>query len=149
MRRLLSGLFLALEIGLTAGCGERTNPQPAVAPPSATKVQPANPNPPSAPANANPAAANPAATNEQRAAKKPPDRARPKQREVARAEAAAMKAVTSAIRSSVEIGPTLVVWVIDSTSSAHEIVHEVSAAAENFYESPEVTEWSVAAEKPL
>ncbi len=134
MRRLLSGLCWALAIGLAAGCTESTKPQPSAAPSPASTAQPANA---------------PQATSEERHFKKPPERAQSKQREVARAEAAAMKAVTSAIRSSVEIGPTLVVWLIDSTPSAHDIVHEVSAAAENFYESPDVTEWAAAAEKPL
>jgi von Willebrand factor type A domain-containing protein len=81
--------------------------------------------------------------------KKPAAPPRPKQREVARAEEQAMKRVTTAIRESIELGPTLVVWLIDATPSAHDIVHEVSQAAANLYESPEASEWSAHADKPL
>ena len=52
--------------------------------------------------------------------KKPAPPPRLKQREVARAEEQAMKRVTTAIRESVELGPTLVVWLIDATPSAHD-----------------------------
>jgi hypothetical protein len=144
MRRALVGIFLALETALAAGCGDVPAPQRSAAP----APQPSSQKPAPVSTAANPAATN-QASNDQRPLKTLPERARPKQREVARAEAAAMKAVTTAIRSSVEIGPTLVVWIIDSTPSARDIVHEVSAAAQNFYETPEASEWSAAAEKPL
>jgi hypothetical protein len=145
MRRLWAGGYLLSAMALASGCGETSSTQPTAAAPApaaqASKQLPVS-------ATVNPTVPTPPSGEEQ-AAKKPPERAKPKQREVARAEAAAMKAVTSAIRSSMEIGPTLVVWILDSTSSARDIVHEISAAAANFYESPEAIEWSAAQDKPL
>ena len=49
--------------------------------------------------------------------------------EVGRAEEIAMKRVTTAIKESLEIGPTLIVWIIDRTPSARDMVREVTAAA--------------------
>lgn len=146
MRRLQAGMYLVLATVLALGCGKVPAPQRSAAPVPAP--QPSAQKPAAVSTTVNPVATN-QKTSEQRSTKKAPERALPKQREVARAEAVAMKAVTTAIRSSVEIGPTLVVWIIDTTHSAHDIVHEVIAAAENFYESPEVAEWYAATEKPL
>ena len=80
---------------------------------------------------------------------KKPAPPRPKAREVGRAEELAMKRVTTAVKESLEIGPTLVVWIIDRTPSARDIVHEITSAALNFYESPDIVEASAGDGKPL
>jgi hypothetical protein len=60
-----------------------------------------------------------------------------------------VKKIIRVIEDSVDLNPTLVVWLIDRTTSAHEIVSEVTDAAQTFYSSPQVAEWSAAANKPL
>ena len=70
-------------------------------------------------------------------------------RKVAQTEERAVATITTATRDSVDLGPTLVVWIIDRTPSAREIVKQVSAAAQNFYESPEAAQWSATEAKPL
>ncbi len=62
---------------------------------------------------------------------------------------AAMKKLVAVIKDSVDLGPTLVVWVLDRTTSAHDIVREVTENAAAFYESPEAAQWSSAPGKPL
>jgi hypothetical protein len=61
----------------------------------------------------------------------------------------AMKKVIGVIQDSVDLGPTLVVWVLDRTTSAHDIVRDVTGNAAVFYGSPEASAWSSAAGKPL
>jgi hypothetical protein len=61
----------------------------------------------------------------------------------------AMKKIIHVIEDSVDLSPTLVVWLIDRTTSAHDIVREVSDAAQAFYSSPQVNQWSADADKPL
>lgn len=60
-----------------------------------------------------------------------------------------MKQIAKLITDSVELNPTLVVWLVDRTQSAKPIVQELTAAAANFYESPEVAEWSAQSAHPL
>jgi hypothetical protein len=126
MTRFVS-LGAVLVMLVTVGCGEPAGSKPAPAQP----VVKAEPRP------------------ETDLPKKPAPPPKQKLREVSRAEDLATKRVTTAIRESIEIGPTLVVWLIDTTPSARDIVHEVSAAAENFYESPEAIGWSKSEETPL
>src|SRR5688572_19662327 len=57
--------------------------------------------------------------------------------------------IATAIKDSVDLGPTLVIWLIDRTPSAREIVKQVTAATQNFYESPDAAQWSAAEAKPL
>jgi len=53
-------------------------------------------------------------------------------------DAAAARKITEAIQESVDLGPTLAVWLLDRTSSARQIVGEVAYVAQNFYDSPEI-----------
>src|SRR6185503_6265664 len=62
---------------------------------------------------------------------------------------AAMKTIVRVVEDSVDLNPTLVVWLIDRTTSAQDIVREVTDAAQAFYSSPQVSQWSAAANKPL
>jgi hypothetical protein len=52
------------------------------------------------------------------------------------AEDAAVKKVGAAIRASLDLGPTLVVWLIDRTPSAQRIVGSAVPAAKALYEDP-------------
>ncbi|HEY2411191.1 MAG TPA: vWA domain-containing protein [Pirellulaceae bacterium] len=61
----------------------------------------------------------------------------------------AMKKVIHVIEDSVDLGPTLVVWLLDRTASARGIVNEVSKDAEAFYRSRHVAAWAYLADKPL
>lgn len=70
-------------------------------------------------------------------------------RSIGRAEELAVKKVTTAIKQSLEVGPTLVVWIMDRTPSAQEIVRDVAASVKAYYESPEVRESSAAEGSPL
>ena len=60
-----------------------------------------------------------------------------------------MKKITSVIKASLEVGPTLVVWIIDRTPGAEAMVHDIATAAVDFYESPEVRELSTTEGNPL
>jgi hypothetical protein len=86
--------------------------------------------------------------------KSPPDRPLPKSharpiRDIDQAEARAVKKLTAAINESLEIGPTLVVWILDRTPSSEEIVRDVAAAAQDYYFSPEMRALAQAEEQPL
>jgi hypothetical protein len=70
-------------------------------------------------------------------------------RSIGQAEELAAKKVTTAIKQSLEVGPTLVVWLIDRTPSAREIVRDVVTSAQGYYESAEVRESSAAGGSPL
>lgn len=50
--------------------------------------------------------------------------------------------VVGAIKDSVDLGPTLVVWLLDRTASSKELVQNASRAAQDFYDSKEVAAWS-------
>src|SRR6188768_2236514 len=54
----------------------------------------------------------------------------------------AVKRAEAAVRDCVDLGPTLVVWLLDGTASAQDLVHSVSTHLQNFYTSSEVTHWS-------
>ena len=59
---------------------------------------------------------------------------------VGRAEDVAVKRITAEIKASLELGPTLVVWVVDRTPSSQKIVTETTAAVKNYYDSTEMRE---------
>jgi hypothetical protein len=140
--------FTGMVAVVIAGCGS----QPSGSGPSAA-VEPTVTPAPAEPAPAPQAAdeATPPAPEVKEppktSAKEEPARSAP--RKVNAAEEAAVKKITAIIQDSVDIGPTLVVWIIDRTPSAKDIVREVANAAQNFYETPQVGEWSAAEGKPL
>ena len=68
---------------------------------------------------------------------------------IGREEDVAVRKVGVAIKASVEIGPTLVVWIIDRTPSSQKIVTQAAAAVKEFYDSPDVRQWSLSSEDPL
>ncbi len=148
MRHLQLCFVTGLLAIVVAGCGS----QPEGSDPSVA-VAPAATSPPTQPAPVPPAAkeSNPTAPEEKTEPKPTPkeEPARPAPRKVNAAEEAAVQKITAIIQDSVDIGPTLVVWIIDRTPSAKDIVREVANAAQNFYESPQVGEWSAAEAKPL
>jgi hypothetical protein len=56
-----------------------------------------------------------------------------------RPEYDAVDKITRAIRGSLELGPTLIVWIVDRTPSAEKLVTESLEAAKAYYESAEGT----------
>jgi hypothetical protein len=68
---------------------------------------------------------------------------------IGRAEDVAVKKVAVAIKASMEIGPTLVVWVVDRTPSAQKIVTQTTAAVKEYYNSADVRQWSLGSADPL
>jgi hypothetical protein len=66
-----------------------------------------------------------------------------------RPEGAAVRKITTAIKESLELGPTLAVWVIDRTPSAEQLVSGATQAIQAFYESTEIKELSAAENRPL
>lgn len=65
------------------------------------------------------------------------------------AEAQAVKKIGALITQSVEVGPTLVIWLLDRTPSSREMVHNVAEAAKTFYDSAESKELLSTAGAPL
>jgi len=61
----------------------------------------------------------------------------------------AMKKVIGVIEDSVDLSPTLVVWLIDCTASARGIVSEVAKDAKAFYRLKHVAAWSNLPDQPL
>lgn len=55
-------------------------------------------------------------------------------------EDAAVKKATRAINASLELGPTLVVWIIDRTPSSQRMATSAAAAAAEYYDSAEIRE---------
>jgi hypothetical protein len=53
-------------------------------------------------------------------------------------EEVAIRKITAAVEASLEVAPTLVVWVIDRTPSAARLVTESVAAAKAMYDAPEI-----------
>jgi hypothetical protein len=68
---------------------------------------------------------------------------------IGRAEDVAIKKLGVAIQASVELSPTLVVWIVDRTPSAQKIVTQTTAAVKEYYGSPEVAQWSLDETNPL
>jgi hypothetical protein len=139
-------------LALTAGCGDVPIPPPAKQQqkPTAKGVQAKKPTPSAT--GGQPGSKPPAAPKRNRppeAVARNADFDRTPSRVVGRAEEAAVKKITSVIKASLEVGPTLVVWIIDRTPSAEGMVRDVTAAATDFYESPEVRELSTAEGSPL
>jgi hypothetical protein len=83
------------------------------------------------------------------AVRNPPSAQQATSRSIGRAEELAVKKVATVINQSLEVGPTLVVWILDRTPSAQETVTDVTLAAMNYYRSPEVRELSVGEANPL
>ncbi|HMC11245.1 MAG TPA: hypothetical protein VKH44_08135, partial [Pirellulaceae bacterium] len=97
-------LFIGVVIGCSdgPGGGEPTAKRQPKTAPVAAKVVPPNEE-------------RPAKAEQPVAAKKAVEPARAKARSVGRTEEMAVKKVTTAIKDSLEIGTTLVVWIIDRT----------------------------------
>lgn len=68
---------------------------------------------------------------------------------IGKAEDIAVKKLGVAIKASVELSPTLVIWIVDRTPSAQKIVTQTTAAVKEYYESPDVTQWSLDEANPL
>ncbi|HEX5105902.1 MAG TPA: vWA domain-containing protein, partial [Pirellulaceae bacterium] len=68
---------------------------------------------------------------------------------IGRAEDVAVKKVGLAIKASREIGPTLVVWIVDRTPSSQKIVAQATSAVKNYYDSQDVRQWSLSEDDPL
>ena len=66
------------------------------------------------------------------------DATRPVTRSTGKAEEVAVKKVAAAVRASLEVGPTLVVWIIDRTPSAQKIVTEAVAAVRAVYDAEDI-----------
>jgi hypothetical protein len=66
------------------------------------------------------------------------DATRATSRLTGRSEEVAVTKVGAAIRASLELGPTLVVWIIDRTPSAQKIVSEAAAPARAFYDEEDI-----------
>jgi hypothetical protein len=64
-------------------------------------------------------------------------------------EEAAIKKVGAAIRASLDLGPTLVVWLVDRTPSAQKLVGSAIPAAKALYEDPDLKQLAGAAPEQL
>src|SRR5262249_20428041 len=64
-------------------------------------------------------------------------------------EAAAVRKITAAIKDSLDLGPTLAVWIVDRTPSRQHLVSRAADAIQAFYDSPEIKEASAAEGSPL
>jgi hypothetical protein len=144
MKRFLWLLYVVLHVAWAAGCGELAS-NAAQQTPAKQQKKSANPTAPAKKATAKkdrvPDVARKAPSELARGA----DSARI----IGRAEELAVKKVATVIKESLEVGPTLVVWVMDRTPSAAEIVRDVAAASRNYYESAEVRELAKAEGSPL
>jgi hypothetical protein len=67
----------------------------------------------------------------------------------AAAEDAAVKKVGAAIRASLDLGPTLVVWLVDRTPSAQKLVGSAVPAAKSLYGDPDFKALATAAPEQL
>jgi hypothetical protein len=66
-----------------------------------------------------------------------------------KSEDAAIKKVLTAVNQSLELGPTLVIWIVDRTPSSQKIVTEGVRAARSFYDTQEVRQLSLSSDKKL
>jgi hypothetical protein len=64
-------------------------------------------------------------------------------------EEVAVRTITKAVQASLEVDPTLVVWVIDRTPSASKLVTDGLAAAKAMYDVPEIRQASISLEQNL
>ncbi|WP_202921252.1 vWA domain-containing protein [Anatilimnocola aggregata] len=64
-------------------------------------------------------------------------------------EEVALRRITAAVRASLEVGPTLVVWVIDRTPSASKTVTDGTAAAKAMYDVPEIRQATIGSDQNL
>ncbi len=64
-------------------------------------------------------------------------------------EEAAVHRIGEEIEKYVEVGPTLVIWLVDRTSSAHSLATAALPAARQFYQSEAVRQWSADGDKKL
>ena len=134
----LAGLSLVLHLGcgFQKDSGSRTSSDaPVVANTEAASPEEPAPKAPETPR-----------TDDESARETAPE---PTLRKVNAAEDLAVSKIKAVITDSVDLGPTLVVWLLDRTPSAGPLVREVKAAVQNLYESPQVAEWSAGDEKRL
>jgi len=129
-------------LAVAAGCGDL--PLPASQAASVKKVA-AKPAPRKKPPSAKtpPRVKNPGAVTQRNI--EPP----PEERPIGRAEEQAVKRIGHMIKSSAELGPTTVVWLLDRTTSAEEMVHDVASSAQKFYESAEIRQLAEGKDQPL
>ena len=66
-----------------------------------------------------------------------------------KAEEVAVRRINAAVRASLEVGPTLVVWIIDRTPSASKIVTDGTLAAKSMYDSPEIRQATIGEDQNL
>lgn len=66
-----------------------------------------------------------------------------------RAEEVALRRIGAAVKASLDVGPTLVVWLIDRTPSANKLVTDGVASAKALYDSEEVRQAATAADPQL
>jgi hypothetical protein len=64
-------------------------------------------------------------------------------------EELAVRRVTGEIEKYVEVGPTLVIWLVDRTSSSFPLANAALPAARQFYQSESVKQWSAGGEQKL
>jgi hypothetical protein len=64
-------------------------------------------------------------------------------------EEVAVKKVSAAINAGLEVGPTLVVWMVDRTISASKLTTESLPSIKAFYDSPEIRAGASSGAKPL
>lgn len=136
---------------LSAGCSDvPAGPAPVQRQPAPAEAAVAKRAEPQAESNAEP---QPPTTAVQNAKPKPPpgkpEKPMPPARMIGQAEQQAVNKIGQVIKESLELGPTLVIWVIDRTQSARDLVQDVSAAAQELYDSPEILEPASGETKPL
>lgn len=64
-------------------------------------------------------------------------------------EEIAVRTITKAVQASLEVNPTLVVWIVDRTPSASKLVTDGLAAAKAMYDMPEIRQATLAKEQNL
>ncbi len=64
-------------------------------------------------------------------------------------EEVALRRITAAVQAALEVGPTLVVWIIDRTPSASKLVTDGTLAARAMYDSPEIRAASLGSDQNL
>ena len=68
---------------------------------------------------------------------------------VGRGEDVSIKKIVTAINASLDLGPTLVIWVVDRTPSSQKIVIEGVQAAKAWYDSTDIKQLSAGSEQKL
>src|SRR5690349_6721217 len=73
----------------------------------------------------------------------------PSEFQIGQAESDAVKKISTVIGQSLELGPTLVIWLFDRTSSAESMVQQIAGAALLYYQSGEAQAALSAGDQPL